>query len=184
MLYVRLSSLTGQPRKADVQRCAHGAQKLSILTLATARRSLWQSSFQPHDERDRMAHEIGALPYRIRNKQLEIVLITTRRRKYWIFPKGQTEKQMTASKVAKLEAFEEAGVIGRIKKGNDRQFTVRRGSRKVKMKVFTMEFDKVLRNWPESDERKRVVLRFEDALKMIKGKDLRRCVKRMMRDVA
>ena len=131
-----------------------------------------------------MDREIGALPYRFRKKQLEIVLITTRRRKRWIFPKGQIEKRLTSLKVAELEAFEEAGIVGRIEKGDDREFAVRRGSRKVRLKVFPMKCDKLLDDWPEAKERQRIVIRIDEALKMIKGKSLRKCVKRLLRDVA
>ena len=131
-----------------------------------------------------MIREIGALPYRMRNAQLEIVLITTRRRKRWIFPKGQSEKRLTSRKVAELEAFEEAGVVGRIEKGNNREFTIRRGTQKVKITVFALKFDQILDQWPEANERQRVVIRCDDALKMIKGKSLRKCVKRMLREVA
>lgn len=131
-----------------------------------------------------MDREIGALPYRFRNQQLEIVLITTRRRKRWIFPKGHVEKRLTSTKVAELEAFEEAGVVGRIGKRDSREFAVRRGSRKVRLRVFPMKLDQMLEDWPEADERQRIVLRIDEALKVIKGKSLRRCVKRMLRDVA
>ncbi len=131
-----------------------------------------------------MIREIGAVPYRIRDNQMEIVLITTRRRKRWIFPKGQVEKRLTSLKVAKLEAFEEAGIVGQIKKGMDREFTVYRGRRKVRLQVFPIECDEVLDHWPEAHERDRVVIQLEEALKMIKGKSLRKCIKRIVRDVA
>ncbi|MFG0253764.1 MAG: NUDIX hydrolase [Rhodopirellula sp. JB053] len=131
-----------------------------------------------------MDREIGVLPYRKHKNRLEVVLVTTRRRKYWIFPKGQTEKHKTASEVAQLEAFEEAGVTGNVKKSNNKKFRIRRGGRKVEMRVFPMKLDEVLPKWPEDDERERVVVSVEEALKMIKGKSLRKCVKQMLRNAA
>lgn len=131
-----------------------------------------------------MDREIGVLPYRIRNEELEIVLVTTRGRKHWIFPKGQTNKRLKDSKVAQIEAFEEAGIIGDIETGNDREFYIRRGNRKIKIHVFPMKCKKVLIDWPECDQRERVVIRIDQGLKMIKGKTLRKCVKCLLRDVA
>lgn len=131
-----------------------------------------------------MNREIGALPYRIRNNRAEIVLITTRSGKRWIFPKGQTEKRLTSIKVAKLEAFEEAGIVGRIKKGMDREITIYRGRRKVRMQVFPLECNELLDHWPEAHQRDRVVIQLDEALKLVRCKSLRKCMKQVIRDVA
>ncbi|EMI56036.1 NUDIX hydrolase [Rhodopirellula sallentina] len=99
-------------------------------------------------------------------------------------PQGADRKNKTASEVAQLEAFEEAGVTGNVKKGNNKKFRIRRGGRKVEMRVFPMKLDEVLPKWPEDDERQRVVVSLEEALKMIKGKSMRKCVKEMLRKAA
>ena len=45
---------------------------------------------------------------------LEILIVTTRKSKRWIVPKGSPIKRLTPSKSAAREAFEEAGVRGKI----------------------------------------------------------------------
>jgi 8-oxo-dGTP pyrophosphatase MutT (NUDIX family) len=45
---------------------------------------------------------------------LEILLLTTRRSKRWIIPKGWPIKGLRPAKSAAREAFEEAGVRGRV----------------------------------------------------------------------
>ena len=58
--------------------------------------------------------QFGALPYAIVEGQLVVLLITSRGRGKWIFPKGRLVEGMTPWESAALEAFEEAGVEGEI----------------------------------------------------------------------
>ena len=62
-----------------------------------------------------MRVQYGALPYRFTPEAaLEILVVTTRRTRRWIIPKGWPIKGMRPPKAAEREAFEEAGVTGRI----------------------------------------------------------------------
>jgi 8-oxo-dGTP pyrophosphatase MutT (NUDIX family) len=45
---------------------------------------------------------------------LEILIVTTRQSRRWIVPKGWPIKRLTPSKSAAREAFEEAGVRGKV----------------------------------------------------------------------
>ena len=59
--------------------------------------------------------QYGALPYRFRSDgSLEILLVTTRRTRRWIVPKGWKVKGKKPAKSAAQEAFEEAGVRGTV----------------------------------------------------------------------
>src|ERR1700735_3272830 len=59
--------------------------------------------------------QYGALPYRFTPMAaLEILIVTTRQSRRWIVPKGWPIKRLTPSKSAAREAFEEAGVRGKI----------------------------------------------------------------------
>ena len=58
--------------------------------------------------------QFGALPYTIRDGQLVVLLITSRGRGKWIFPKGGLVEGMTPHDSAAHEAWEEAGVTGEI----------------------------------------------------------------------
>lgn len=57
--------------------------------------------------------QVAAVCYRIGSRGLEFLLVQTRNRR-WIFPKGGVEPGLTQAQSAALEAFEEAGVHGRI----------------------------------------------------------------------
>lgn len=63
----------------------------------------------------RQRQQVAAVCYRIRGSGLEFLLVQTRGGR-WIFPKGGVEPGLTHAQSAALEAFEEAGVHGRIEK--------------------------------------------------------------------
>jgi len=57
---------------------------------------------------------VAAVCYRERGGSIEFLLIRTRGAGRWTFPKGSAEPGLTHAQAAALEAFEEAGVHGRI----------------------------------------------------------------------
>ena len=72
---------------------------------------------KPKKQRTRPAVRVqyGALPYRFTQMAaLEILIVTTRQSRRWIVPKGWPIKRLMPSKSAAREAFEEAGVRGKI----------------------------------------------------------------------
>jgi 8-oxo-dGTP pyrophosphatase MutT (NUDIX family) len=62
----------------------------------------------------RECEQVAAVCYRLRGDEIEFLLIRTRGSGRWTFPKGSTEPGLTHAQAAALEAFEEAGVHGRI----------------------------------------------------------------------
>ena len=59
--------------------------------------------------------QYAALPYRMREAVLEVLLITSRETGLWIIPKGWPHKGLSPHAVAVREAYEEAGLRGKIK---------------------------------------------------------------------
>lgn len=57
--------------------------------------------------------QFGALCYRVRKDQTQVLLITSRASKRWIIPKGWPQDGVTPAQSAATEAFEEAGVSGK-----------------------------------------------------------------------
>ncbi len=57
---------------------------------------------------------MAAVCYRVREGAVEFLLVRTRGGQRWTFPKGSAEPGLTHAQAAALEAFEEAGVHGRI----------------------------------------------------------------------
>jgi 8-oxo-dGTP pyrophosphatase MutT (NUDIX family) len=69
--------------------------------------------------------QFAALPYRMRDDDVEILLITTRKKHRWSVPKGWPIKHSTPQTTAKIEAYEEAGVRGDIGSKQIGRFTKR-----------------------------------------------------------
>lgn len=62
--------------------------------------------------------QFAALCYRLRKGKPEILLVTSRRTRRWIIPKGWPQDGMTPAQSAAVEAFEEAGVEGKLQVGS------------------------------------------------------------------
>ena len=67
------------------------------------------------EQRERPAYyysQSAAIPYRIENKELQVLLISSSGKNHWGIPKGIIEPGCTASASAAIEAWEEAGIEG------------------------------------------------------------------------
>lgn len=62
----------------------------------------------------RGAPQYGALPYRVVDGDIHVLLVTSRGRGKWIFPKGGAIAGLTPWDSAAQEAYEEAGVEGEV----------------------------------------------------------------------
>jgi 8-oxo-dGTP pyrophosphatase MutT (NUDIX family) len=104
--------------------------------------------------------QYGALPYRLDDDaSIKVLLVTSRETKRWIIPKGWPIKGLKPSKAAAREAYEEAGVRGRIagrafghyvyeKRLEDRGTTV-----PCQVEVFPLLVKRQSKDWPESKQR-------------------------------
>src|SRR3978361_1829903 len=70
--------------------------------------------------------QFAALPYRMRNDGIEILLITTRKKRRWSVPKGWPLKRKAPQQTAATEAYEEAGLQGAVGDQRIGQFRNRR----------------------------------------------------------
>jgi 8-oxo-dGTP pyrophosphatase MutT (NUDIX family) len=100
------------------------------------------------------AERVAACPFLCRRGRLLVVLVTTRRGGHWVLPKGRFEDDLSQRQVAELEAFEEAGVLGRAH-GRAGSATVTVGRRTLRLVVYPLEVKRLLRSWPEAGERRR-----------------------------
>jgi len=69
--------------------------------------------------------QVAAVCYRVRDGNIEFLLVRTRKGR-WIFPKGSAEPGLTHAQAAALEAFEEAGVHGRMEEVSFTRYIRRR----------------------------------------------------------
>ncbi len=105
----------------------------------------------------------GVIPYRQNKGILEILLVTSIKKKKWIIPKGYVEFNLSPFESAKKEAFEEAGIIGSNETFELGTIELKKGSGITHMKIFSMEVIKMLDDYPEKELRKRDWFNTEDA---------------------
>lgn len=126
--------------------------------------------------------QFAALCYRGSGDDLKICLVTSRRTKRWILPKGWPMRNETPADAAATEAWEEAGLKGR-------SFDVclgayayvknlRRSLTPVIVMVYPVEVNEEFDKWPERHERKRKWLKPKKAAKRLAEPELRRIVSR------
>jgi 8-oxo-dGTP pyrophosphatase MutT (NUDIX family) len=118
----------------------------------------------------------GVVPYRHVDGKLEVLLITSRRRGRWIIPKGLIEPDMSAAESASMEAFEEAGVKGRISDRPVDEYRYRKWGGVCRVKVFLLEVDQIFDEWLESDIREREWMTVDDAVAAIEQEALKAIV--------
>jgi 8-oxo-dGTP pyrophosphatase MutT (NUDIX family) len=112
--------------------------------------------------------QYAALPYRREaGGAPEIMLVTSRRSKRWIIPKGWPMKRKAPHAAAAREALEEAGVTGRVGRKPLGSYSYRKRLKKggptvvCEVKVFPLEVSGQRKRWRE--EGKRVVKWFSQA---------------------
>ncbi len=136
----------------------------------------------PTGSKTEVRTQFAALCYRGKGKTLEICLITSRRTKRWILPKGWPMHKQTPADAAATEAWEEAGLTGN---AIDRCLGVyayvkdlRATITPVIVMVYPVNVTQEHDDWPERAERKRKWLRPKKAAKRLAEPELRRLVRR------
>jgi len=126
--------------------------------------SLFGTKQQPLDMqgvgKDQLRTQFAALCYRMRAGEPEILLITTRRPRRWIIPRGWPVHGATPCQAAETEAWEEAGVEGKMLNSCIGIYSyikvMRSGAQTpVMVAVFPMKVKKLREKFPEAGERKR-----------------------------
>jgi 8-oxo-dGTP pyrophosphatase MutT (NUDIX family) len=110
----------------------------------------------------------------------EMLLVTSRHSKSWSLAKGNIDHALGPIKSARREAFEEAGVLGRMSATPLGSYTHRKSAGGAfRVRVFKMHVRRQLSNWPEKSERKRRWVRMEAALELIGNPSLKRLIRRL-----
>jgi 8-oxo-dGTP pyrophosphatase MutT (NUDIX family) len=99
--------------------------------MGTAKLELVRLSQLPIKHRvDRVERQqVAAVCFRILSTDIEFLLVRTRRNR-WTFPKGGIQAGLTQAQSAAVEAYEEAGVHGRIEETSFARYTVRKTSQR------------------------------------------------------
>jgi len=125
--------------------------------------------------------QFGALPYRISEGKIEIMLITSRRTGRWIIPKGWPMDGETPAGAAATEAFEEGGVSGKLKHNVLGFFAYDKDVEDDKLPcvvaVFPLKVKKQHKSYPEKSERRRKWMSQKKASKMVSEPELRQIIR-------
>jgi phosphohistidine phosphatase len=92
----------------------------------------------------------AVVPFRGSGDNLEILVITSRRKRRWVVPKGVKEPDMSAQDSAAKEALEEAGIEGDVLPGSIGSYDYEKWGGTCTVDVYAMEVKKVYDDWLES----------------------------------
>lgn len=125
--------------------------------------------------------QFGALCWREREGTLQFCLVTTRRTRRWVIPKGWPVHNATPAEAAAAEAVEEAGVTGRIEDVCVGIFTYIKeldgdGDLPCVVAVFPFKVEETLEVWPEKAERARRWVSALDAARLVHEPELARII--------
>ena len=118
----------------------------------------------------------AVIPYRIVEGKIEILLITSVNRGRWVIPKGIVEPGMSAAESARKEAFEEAGIRGKISSKAVGEYSHKKWGDECKVKVYLMKTQKVMDRWPEKTVRRRQWMKVSAAAKAVTDPKLRKLI--------
>jgi 8-oxo-dGTP pyrophosphatase MutT (NUDIX family) len=126
--------------------------------------------------------QVAALPWRKRNGQVEILLVTSRMTGRWVIPKGGVMAHLVDMNAARQEAFEEAGIAGRMRRKRIGIYTYRKinpagPSQLCEVKVFALEVRRELKSWPEMRQRRRRWFAVAKAAQKINEAQLRKIIR-------
>ena len=133
--------------------------------------------------------QYGAVPVRFAPRSgIEVLLLTSRGTGRWVIPKGWRMRRRTPAATAEREAFEEAGLKGRLwsrtpigsywYRKEDEDFT---GS--ILVRVFMLAVDEQKREWPEQSHRETSWFPVERAASLVKEPGLARLLRRISKIV-
>ena len=112
-------------------------------------------------------HQAAALPYRIRKGRLQFCLVSVRRGANWIMPKGNIEPGESEVECAGREAFEEAGLEGRVLEPVLSRFSANKGKKSVEVTVWLFDVEKSRKKWPEKKLRTRRWVSSRKAIRLL-----------------
>lgn len=115
-----------------------------------------------------MATQIAALCWRFHKGRVQVLLVTSRETRRWVLPKGWPMTGLTPAAAAAREAWEEAGVEGKVSTAAIGSYAYDKVLRNKDMlacsvSVFPLRVEGLKSDFPERKERRRKWFSAEDA---------------------
>jgi phosphohistidine phosphatase len=92
----------------------------------------------------------AVIPFSKQDGEFRVLLITSRKKKRWVIPKGVKEPELSPAASATNEAFEEAGIRGAVSTAPIGSYRYEKWGGTCTVQVFTMDVSEVLEEWQES----------------------------------
>jgi 8-oxo-dGTP pyrophosphatase MutT (NUDIX family) len=114
------------------------------------------------------------------------MLVTSRETRRWIIPKGWPHKGKAPHHSAAREAFEEAGVIGAVRRRSVGSFSYEKRLKKggvveCEVRVFALKVKHQQKQWPEKKQREVKWLSAAAAAKTVQEPKLGKIIRRLAR---
>jgi len=123
--------------------------------------------------------QVGTLPFRFDDEgRLRVMLITSRESRRWVIPKGWPVRGLKPHRAAEREAYEEAGLEGRIGKVAVGVYAYEKRlpngpAVPCEVSVFPLQVTKQRKRWPEMGQRDGRWLTPDEAAELVQEEGLR-----------
>ena len=130
-----------------------------------------------------MLTQYGVIPVRRSpDGGLEVLLITSRETRRWVVPRGNPIAGKSPAESAAQEAFEEAGIVGRVEPEAIGRYSYEKRRRSgaavpALVHLFLMPVVEERDEWPEKAERERRWFAAEEAAALVHEGDLARLIR-------
>jgi 8-oxo-dGTP pyrophosphatase MutT (NUDIX family) len=114
----------------------------------------------------------GVIPYRLEQGKIEILLVSSRKKKRWVIPKGIVEPDLTPQDSAAKEALEEGGILGEVLPESVGTYTYEKWGGVCRVVVFLLKVTSLEANWLE-DYRDRQWFSLPEARKRLDEAELK-----------
>lgn len=131
----------------------------------------------PEQKKPPVMRQVAALCYRVTKGKPEVLLITSRGSERWIVPKGWQMSGKSDAESARIEAWEEAGVTGKVADEKIGTFSYQKmmsaeAVTPCKAAVFPLQVKELADKFPEVGQRKRKWFSPKKAAKKVAEPDL------------
>lgn len=121
--------------------------------------------------------QYGAVCWRRLAGRLDVLLITSRETGRWVIPKGWPVKGLSAAGSAEREAWEEAGVEGKVNKNCLGLFSYRKVFEQDQcvpcvVAIYGLQVEKLSRRYPEQSQRQRKWFAAAEAARLVAEPEL------------